>query len=77
MRHAEPHIPSQQDAVTATTASAGLERRLLAALGVVAQLVVEDQDFLPVFAHLEQELAVVQSRADTIERARRYLPKSS
>ena len=59
------------------TAAAGLERRLLAALGVVAQLVVEDQDFLPVFEHLEQELAVVQSRADTIERARRYLPKSS
>ena len=77
MRHAEPHIPRQQDVVIAMTASARLERRLLAALGVVAQLVVEDQEFLPVFERLEQELAALQSRADAVERARRYLPKFS
>lgn len=77
MQHAEPHILLQQDGVTTLTASARLEKRLLAALGVVAQLVVEDQEFLPVFERLEQELAALQSRVDAVERARRYLPKFS
>ena len=54
-------------------AAKALEARILAALGTVAQLVVEDPTFIPVFERLEQELADIQSQNDAIERARKYL----
>ncbi|MEP2470714.1 MAG: hypothetical protein ABJH45_04035 [Paracoccaceae bacterium] len=51
-----------------------LETRLQAALGTVAQLVVEDPSYVPVFERLEQELVGIRSRNDAIERARQFLP---
>lgn len=51
-----------------------LEARVQAALGTVAQLVVEDPTFIPVFERLEQELADIQTQSDAIERARKFLP---
>lgn len=51
-----------------------LEDRLRRALQTVAQLVVDDPAFLPVFERLERELAKLQSQSAAIERAKRYLP---
>ncbi|MEP6064341.1 MAG: hypothetical protein ABJ246_00760 [Paracoccaceae bacterium] len=39
----------------------------------MAQLVIEDPTFIPVFERLEQELADIQTQNDAIERARKFL----
>ena len=54
-------------------AAKALEARLKVALGTMAQLVIEDPTFIPVFERLEQELANIQTQNDAIERARKYL----
>jgi len=51
-----------------------MEARIVTALGRVAQLVVEDPTFIPVFERLERELADIRSQNDAIERARQFLP---
>ena len=50
-----------------------MEARIVTALGRVAQLVIEDPTFIPVFERLERELAEIQSQSDAIERARSLL----
>ncbi len=49
--------------------------RLRAARGVVAQLVLEDLEFAPVFERLEREVAAAQraQSSDPLERARAAL----
>ena len=54
-------------------AAKALEARLKVALGTMAQLVIEDPTFIPVFERLERELAEIQSQNDAIERARSLL----
>lgn len=51
-----------------------LEERLHGALAIVAQLVVDDPAYLPVFERLEQELSNLRSQRAALERAKRYLP---
>ncbi|MEO9515209.1 MAG: hypothetical protein ABJG55_05690 [Paracoccaceae bacterium] len=60
--------------VSAPPVAEALEARIVKALGTVAQLVVEDPAYVPVFERLEQELAGIRSRNDAIERARQFLP---
>ena len=50
-----------------------LQARIVDALGTVAQLVIEDPKFVPVFERLERELANIHTQNDAIERARKYL----
>lgn len=50
-----------------------LEARLQVAIGKVAQLVVDDPTFIPVFERLERELANIRSQNDAIDRARALL----
>ena len=69
------HIPSQTGRDRAFPAAQVLEARIVDALGTVAQLVIEDPTYIPVFERLEQELADIRTRADAIDRARQYLAK--
>jgi len=50
-----------------------LEARLQAALSTVAQLVVVDPTFIPVFERLGRELANIPSQNDAVDRARALL----
>lgn len=77
MQHASLHITQPAEGVYAISAAQVLEARIVKALGTVAQLVVDDPAYVPVFERLEQELDNIQSRNDAIERARKYLPPSS
>lgn len=73
MQHTAQHIPQTSGRVCAMPEAQVLEDRIRKALERVAQLVVDDLDFLPVFERLEQELAAIQSQNSAIERARQYL----
>ena len=73
MQISSPHISPPTARPPATPAGADLEARLLSAIGKVAQLVVDDPAFIPVFERLERELANIRSQNDAIERARALL----
>ena len=74
MLHTSLHNLRTTRRVSAPPVAKALEARIVKALGTVAQLVVEDPAYVPVFERLEQELAGIRSRNDAIERARQFLP---
>jgi len=51
--------------------------RLLAARETVAQLMVEDAVYAPIFARLEAEIAAEEAKGDPIARARAILAAQS
>jgi hypothetical protein len=69
-----PHRNATPRNMSSPPEPSALEDRLRRALQTVAQLVVGDPAFLPVFERLERELAKLQSQSAAIERAKRYLP---
>lgn len=44
--------------------------RIRAALATVAELVLIDEVYMPIFVRLEKELAIAEGTGDTIKRAR-------
>lgn len=53
-----------------------LRNRLENALATVAQLVIEDPVYIPVFERVEQELAALDAQSETIFRAREIAIRS-
>ena len=76
MQHAAPHKTSTTARPPVLSAEAVLEARLQAAIGTVAQLVVGDPTFIPIFERLEQELANIRLQNDAVGRARALLRAS-
>ncbi|WP_054008673.1 hypothetical protein [Cypionkella psychrotolerans] len=52
-------------------------QRLRAALAKVAKLVIVDPAFSPIFARLEQEIALAEAEGDLISRARAVAARHS
>ncbi|WP_299923753.1 hypothetical protein [uncultured Pelagimonas sp.] len=77
MQHANFHTHQDCDRIAAMPEAGVLEEHILAALSTVAQLLIDDPAFLPVFERLEKELALIKSLQPTVERALGYLPKHS
>ena len=73
MHHSSPHTLPPIARPPAVPAGVDLEARLQVAIGKVAQLVVDDPTFIPVFERLERELANIRSQNDAIDRARALL----
>ena len=73
LQHLSLHSPQPVRRAPAICAAVAMEARIVTALGRVAQLVVEDPTFIPVFERLERELAEIQSQSDAIERAHSLL----
>lgn len=73
MQHTSLHIPQPARRASAICAAEALEARIVTALDTVAQLVVDDPTFIPVFERLERELADIRSQNDAVERARALL----
>ena len=68
-----PHTSPPIARPPAVPAGVDLEARLQAALSKVAQLVVDDPTFIPVFERLGRELANIPSQNDAVDRARALL----
>ncbi|SFL02495.1 hypothetical protein [Celeribacter marinus] len=49
--------------------------RIMSCLQAIAILLEKNDAYLPIFLRLEKELEIEQAKRDTIERARRYLPR--
>ncbi|AML51693.1 hypothetical protein RC74_10845 [Falsihalocynthiibacter arcticus] len=49
--------------------------RIMSCLQVIAMLLEKNDAYLPIFLRLEKELEIEKAKRDTIERARRYLPR--
>lgn len=49
--------------------------RIMSCLQIIAILLEKNDAYLPIFLRLEKELEIEKAKRDTIERARRYLPR--
>lgn len=76
MPHTHAHIAQSAPVQAPRQARGSLADRVEAALTTVAELVLQDAAYLPLFERLEAEQAALQSQSAALERARQHLVKT-